>query len=313
MSNPRVSSKHHSLRPENLQVKQPQKSSLDPVGVMLIILSSVGFSTLAIFGKLAYANNLNPLSALSWRLGGAAIILWLWLLLQRQWHMQYRGAIAAFSLGAFGYAAQSALFFNALAHASAGVTALMFYTYPAFVALLSWIVVRKPINAWQSKALGLALLGSILTVNLNQQVANPVGIGLGIAAGVGYAFYLLLGARLVRDIPPLHAAAFMLLGAAFSVTGWAAIHQGVMIPTTSGAIVAVAGLAVLSTALPIVCLFSGLRRLDVVPAAILSTLEPVLAVLMGILLLGEQLWLGQIFGAALIITSALMLNAKRSS
>lgn len=312
MSDSQILSERHSSGLNPLQINQP-KPRLDPVGALLIVLSAIGFSTLAIFGKLAYAHDLDPLVALSWRLGGATLFLWVWLFYKRQWQVSYRGAISAFCLGAFGYAAQSLLFFNALAHASAGLTVLMFYTYPAFVAILSWIVIRKPMQTWQAQALSLALLGSILTVNLDGQAASPTGIALGIAAGAGYAIYMLLGARLVRNILPLSAAAWMLLGATFSIVGWSTLQQGVVMPMTPGAIIAVAGLAVISTAIPIVCLFSGLRRLDVVPAAILSTLEPVLAVVMGIVLLGEHLWSGQILGGGLIVASALMLHAKPGS
>jgi drug/metabolite transporter (DMT)-like permease len=304
-------SKRHLSRLKEPQLKPSPSPKLNPMGVMLIVISAVGFGTLAVFGKLAYTNGLDPLSTLSWRLGGAAAILWSWLLLKKQWQVNYRVAIAAFLLGALGYALQSALFFNALAHASAGVTALMFYTYPVFVALLSWAIVRQPINRWQAKALGIALLGSILTVNLRSEIASPLGIGLGIAAGAVYAFYMMLSARLVRNIPPLTAAAYMLLGATTTIVGLTTLQQGVAIPATSGAITVVAGLAIFSTTLPIVCLFAGLKQLDVIPTAILSTLEPVLAVAMGIGLLGEQLWLGQLLGGALIVGSALMLQVLK--
>jgi drug/metabolite transporter (DMT)-like permease len=277
------------------------------------VLSTLGFSTLVIFGKMAYAANFDLLSTVSWRLGGAAIALWIWLLIKRQWYVPFRAAIAAFCLGAFGYSVQSALLFNALNHASAGITSVMFFTYPGFVALLSWLTTRKSLGAWRVKALILALIGCVLTVDLSSQATSLLGIALGIGSGAAYALYLTVSARLVKNIPPLRVAAYMLLGATVSIVGWTALTQGVKLPTDSGAIVVALQLSLLATALPIACLFAGLRRLGVVPAAILSTVEPVLAVVMAIVLLGEQLWVGQLIGGALIIGSALMLqiNSKR--
>ena len=283
---------------------------MDRVGVMLVIISAMGFGTLAIFGKLAYAQGLNPLSALVWRLGGGAIALWLWLLLRNQWQVKLRSAIAAFLLGAVVYAIQSVLFFCALDRASAGMTALMFYTYPAFTAFFSWFFYRKHLSSWQMKALGLAFLGCLLTVDLTSQVAKPLGIVLGIASGGAYALYLICSARLLRAISPLTTAAYMLLGAATSVTLVTVFWQGLDIPSTVIAMGVVSGLAIVATALPIVTLFAGLQRLGVVPAAILSTLEPVMAVVMGILFLSEQIWLGQVLGGLLIIGSGLMLQAN---
>ena len=274
------------------------------------MISAMGFGTLAIFGKLAYAQGLNPLSTLVWRLGGAAIALWGWLLLRNQWQVKPRSAIAAFLLGAFGYAVQSVLFFCALDQASAGMTALMFYTYPAFVALFSWAIHRKKLSSWQMKALVLALLGCLLTVDLTAQVAQPLGIFLGIASGGAYALYMICSARLVWAISPITAAAYMLLGASVSVTFVTIKSQGLDIPSTAITVGIVSSLAIVATALPIVTLFAGLKRLGVIPAAILSTLEPVMAVLMGILFLGEQIWLGQVLGGALIISSGLILQAN---
>lgn len=285
---------------------------LDPLGVLLVILSTLGFSTLAIFGKLAYAHELDPLSALFWRLAGATVLLWTWLLIRGQWRIPYRSAIAAFLLGDLGYALQAVLFFSALSHSSAGLTAVMFYTYPAFVALLSWVINRRPLGCWRLIALGLALAGCIMTIDMQSVNASPLGLILGIGSGASYALYMVFSARLVRDIPPLPTAAYMLLGATLSMVSWTSLSQGIQLPTTPGAISAVAGLAIVATALPIGCLFTGLKRLDVLPAAILSTLEPVLAVLMAITLLGENLWLGQALGGICIISSALILQLSSS-
>ncbi|MDJ0702017.1 MAG: EamA family transporter [Leptolyngbyaceae cyanobacterium MO_188.B28] len=290
------------------QRRASKPQDLDHVGVLLVMLSALGFGTLAIFGKLAYAQGLDPLSALSWRLGGATVALWGWLLLRNQRQVPLSAAISALSLGAIGYALQSALFFNALSYASAGLTALMFYTYPAFVALISWGTTRQAPTSWQLKVLGLSLLGCWFTLDVSHEIVQPLGILLGISAGAGYALYMTLSSRLVRNVPPIQAAAFMLLGATATVGSITVVLQGVVIPTTTSGLSAVLGLAVISTALPIVFLFAGLRRLRVVPAAILSTLEPALAVVMGIWLLGEQLQLAQLLGGAMIISSALLLQ-----
>ena len=133
---------------------------------------------------------------------------------------------------------------------------------------------------------------------------------LGIAAAGVYALYMTLSSKLVRNIPPLHAAAFMLLGATTTIGSLTILRQGLAAPASLPELIPLLGLAIISTALPIACLFAGLKRLGVVPAAILSTLEPVLAVVLSIWLLGEQFWGGQLLGGALILSSALMLQAK---
>ncbi|MBR8834583.1 MAG: EamA family transporter [Stigonema ocellatum SAG 48.90 = DSM 106950] len=287
------------------------KPSIDRVGVGLVMLSSLGFSTLAILAKLAHAQNLNLLSVLAWRLGGATAVLWLCLLLRNQWQVKRQSAIAAFLLGASGYAIQAALFFSALAYASAGMTVLLFFTYPAFATLFCWVLDHRPPSRRQIVALGLTLLGcSLLTQDLSSEVVQPLGIALGIAAGAGYGLYLTFSGRLVLAMPPLAAAAYMLLGSTVSISLVTITWLGLNIPSTAVAVGIVSSLAIFATALPIVTLFAGLKRLGVVSAAILSTLEPVLAVLMGMLFLGESLGLRQMLGGGLIIASAIIIQAR---
>ena len=290
-----------------------ERSRIDRVGVGLIILSAIGFSTLGLFTKLAYTQGFNPLSTLCWRLVGSAAILWLWLFVNRQWRVNRGSAVAAFFLGASVYALQANLFFHALTHASAGITTVLFYTYPAFVAIWSYLLTKtKPVafNSWQTKALILAFLGCLLTVDFSSQTAQPLGIALGIASGAGYGLYIFCSFHLVKTIEPIKAAAYMLLGSAFTIAIVVTAQQTLVIPTTKSSLSIVIGLALISTALPTITLFLGLKRLDVLPAAIFSTLEPILAVVMGIIFLQEQFWFGQALGGLLIICSAIILQSK---
>ena len=284
---------------------------LDWLGVLLIILSAAGFATLGIFGKFAYAQGFNIASSLFWRVGGAAAMLWLWLILLNQWQIRRRVATTAFWLGAVGYTLQAALFFGALFYTSAGIAALMFFTYPAFVAIIRWVFLRYPINFWQVLALSLAIGGCLWTIDWQQERVHPLGIGLGIASGACYGLYLVISARLVQVTSAIQTAAYMLLGATTTTLGFALSQHQLILPQSLAQIGTAAGLAIAATALPIVFLFIGLRRLDVISAAILSTLEPILAVVMGVYLLGESLWLGQIIGGAMVLASGLLLQIKQ--
>lgn len=289
----------------------PPPRRLDPGGVVLVLLSALGFSTLGILGKLAYGYHLTPLAALGWRLGGAAIAIWLWIMGRGAGQLPWPLALRAFGVGAVVYALQSALFFNALNHATVGMTVILFFTYPLFVALFAWGLDRKPLGRERSIALGLALLGCILTLNLQAAVASPLGIGLGLGSGLGYALYLTLSARLVNQIPPLVAAGYVLLGAATTIVGWAGItHQWVM-PGSPAAIATVGGLALMATAVPILCLFMGLKRLEILPAAILSAMEPLLALAMAVIGLGETVGPIQLLGGVLIIAAGVSLQSQR--
>jgi drug/metabolite transporter (DMT)-like permease len=281
---------------------------LDVWGTLLVLMSALGFGFLGIFTKFAYAQGIDPLSVQVWKIGGAALVLWIWVLLRREMVWRREGVIA-FSIGAMLYVLQSLCLFGALFYATVGLAVLLFYTYPAFVALLNWAITRKPLNQWQSIALGLSLAGCLMTVDWVHQEAQLLGIVLGLGAGVSYALYLTTNTRLVlQGLPSTTSAAFILSGAATTVTGIAFLHQGVMVPHSGTAVYALAGLAIVATALPTALLYTGLQRLDIVSVAVLSTMEPISAIVMSILILGEPVGLGQVLGGSLILGSAILLH-----
>ena len=313
-------------RPVVQDLSPANQPKLDPKGMLYILLSATGFGTIGLLAKLAYAHGLNPLSTQIWKVGGGALILWVWLLVQAIWQgrkpwrlpppamgqLPYF-AIAPFLIGAIGYAAFSMSLFGAFSYATVGVTMLLFYTYPSFAALLRLCWTREPLNRWQAVCLGLTVAGCAITVDWQHQTSSPWGLMLGLGAAVGYAAYLLGSARVVSASSPVSSATWMLSGATTTMVAIALWHHSLVLPQNGIALGATVGLAIASTALPIVFLYAGLKRLDVVPAAILSTLEPVVAIALSVLFLAEPLWVGQIIGGLLILASAIMLQIRPSS
>ncbi|MFK8182798.1 MAG: DMT family transporter [Phormidesmis sp.] len=285
----------------------------DWTGVMLVITSAAGFSTLAILAKLAYEVNLNLPSILVFRFGGTALILWTWLLLRNQWQLPIGKAVKAMLLGAVGYAIQATVFFTALLYTDASVATLLFYTYPAFVTLLAWLVEHEVPTRARKIALGIALIGCVFISDLSQASVAPLGILFGIASGVWYSLYLTFGSRLVKSVEPVVTSAYVALGATVSFGVATLMTSHFTIPDSGRGFSIIVGIAVLATALPIVTLFSGMQKIGTTRTAIVSTVEPLLTVMLGILILGEQMQGGQIWGGVLIMASVVLANWKSAA
>ena len=281
-------------------------------GGILVATSAAGFSTLAVFVKLAYDAGLNLQSILVFRFLGTALLLWTWLLLRNNWKLPLDKALKAILLGAVGYAIQATLFFSALLYTDAGIATLLFYTYPAFVTLLAWLVEKEVPDRARKTALGIALVGCAFTADLSQATVAPLGVLFGIASGVWYSLYLTFGARLVKSVEPVVTSAYVSLGATFSF-GVATLFTGQFtIPSRIEDVYTIVGISVLATALPIVTLFSGMQKIGTTRTAIVSTVEPVMTVALGILFLGEKLAGGQIWGGLLVVSSVILSNLGRA-
>lgn len=284
--------------------------SADWIGVSLVVASAAGFSTLAVLVKLAYGVKLNLSSILVFRFGGTALILWTWLILQNKWRLPLAKALRAMLLGAVGYAIQATVFFSALLYTDASVATLLFYTYPAFVTLLAWIVEKEVPTRSRKIALSIALTGCVFISDLSHATVAPLGLMFGIASGVWYSLYLTFGSRLVKAVDPVVTSAYVALGATLSFAAAALLSSQFTIPDSFEGIYIVVGIAVLATAVPIVTLFSGMQRIGTTRTAIVSTVEPLITVALGIWLLGERMQGAQVWGGLLIVASVVLANWK---
>lgn len=299
-SSPAVSVDSRAL-PENL------------VGTGLVVISAAGFSTLGIFGKLAYALGLNLPSILAFRFLGTAAILWAWLLWRDRWKLPSQQTIKAILLGAIGYAVQATLFFSTLLYTSVGIATLLLYTYPAFVTLLAWMIEKETPDRYRQAALGIALIGCTLTANVSQATVAPLGILFGLASGLWYSLYLTFGARLVKSVDPIATSAYVSLGAAFSFTLATLTISQFTLPSNLAGVGVITGTVLLATAIPIVTLFMAIQKIGTTRAAIVSTIEPVFAVVLGFVLLGEKLEGTQLIGGLMVVVSVVLANLGRRS
>jgi drug/metabolite transporter (DMT)-like permease len=285
------------------------------VGAGLLAVSGAGFATLAILAKLAYAEGLVLTEILTLRFGGAAALLIGYLLMRRPRRLLDGGrrVWALFLLGALGYAVQASLFVGALQRIPASISALVLYSYPAFVALLAWRVHRRVPMPMERIAMGLALAGVVLTIgplgplDPLDRLDGP-GVGMALASAGWYAGYILVSDRVTRGAGSLVSTAWITLGAFVSFTVAGALVGGLPGRLSPAAAAIMLAMVVFSTILPIGTFLAGLRRVGPTAAALLSTLEPVFTVVLAALLLGEGLSALQLLGGGLVLAAVVLLS-----
>ena len=162
------------------------------LGTLCVIASAVGFGALGILGKTAYQSGASTVTVLFLRfLLAGALMTALMAALKLPWP-RGRDLAVLIDLGALGYVGQSFCYFSALRHATAGLTALLLYLYPALVTLASAALGRQRLT-WSKAALaGLSLLGILLTV-AGDLGGSAAGLGFGVGSAVIYTGYILVG------------------------------------------------------------------------------------------------------------------------
>ncbi len=280
------------------------------VGTIYILASALCFGSMAIFARMAYASGVDIPTLLLLRFFIASILMWGLLLLKRMKLPKGRGMVMLVAIGAVGYAGQAFSFFTALTYASAGLVALLLYTYPAIVALLSRLVFKHPFTWRQIAAVAIALAGTVFIIGKAGD-GKPLGIFFGLLAALIYSIYILTGSRVPKDVTPTASTTVIASSAAVTYSAVVAV-KGFHPPATGLGWMAVLSIAVVCTVLAILFFFEGLKRVGPVRASVFSTIEPVFTVLLAAAVLGERITLTRVFGGALIV-GAVILLARESA
>jgi drug/metabolite transporter (DMT)-like permease len=278
-------------------------------GVLFVLFSATGFGAMAIFGKVAFASGASTTTVLFLRfLSAGGLMVALMAILRLAWP-RGRDLYILIAMGALGYAGQSFLFFSALHHATAGLTGLLLYLHPSLVIIGSAAIGRRQLTYTKVLlALG-SLLGILLTVS-DGLAGTPTGITFGIGAALVYTVYILVGEKVTSRTGAISAGCVIMLSAA-TVFGIAMALKGPCFPKEPIGWLAVASIALFSTLMPIVFFFAGMRRVGAGDASTLSTLEPVVTLLLAYFFLGEILGPVQTLGAAMVIAAVIILTRIR--
>jgi drug/metabolite transporter (DMT)-like permease len=283
----------------------------------MCLASGAAFGAMAIFGKLAYDEGATVGTLLAVRFGLAALVFWAMVLAggaaREVRALSRRDLGTALALGACGYALQAGCFFAALTRIDASLLSLVLYTYPAIVAAAAVALGRERIDARRITALALASGGlGLVVAGAGTGALDAVGAGLGLLAACTYTTYILVSEGVAGRVRPTVLSAIVCTGATVSLTAGGALlgelRPGALTAAGWGWLVC---LGAVSTVAAISLFFAGLRRVGPTAASILSTVEPVVTVVLAALVFGEVLGPVQLLGGALVIAAVPVLHASR--
>lgn len=275
------------------------------IGILLIGISAASFGTLAIFGRYAYADGMDIFTVLFLRFGVSALFMILILLLRREHFPDRRILAQLIGMGALGYVGQSFLYMTAIKYASTGLVALLLYLYPMFVFILSVLVLQEKASSVKVLALILALIGLALTVD--PKGGQLIGALMAIGAALIYSMYIIVGTNVMKHVSAVQSSTIIFTSAG-TVYGMLAFVNGVHLPASTSGWQAILGIIVISTIIPVVTFLAGLEIIGPTNAAMLSTLEPVVTVLLAAWLFGERLIPMVMLGGGLILFAVILLT-----
>lgn len=274
-------------------------------GALLALTSASCFGVMPVLTKVVYDDGAGPVGVLSVRFTAAAVLLLLIARLRGEALPRGRQLRVLALLGGVGYVVESACYFAALTRISAGLTALLLYLYPALVVVLSAILLRHRPSRLAVGCVVVATAGTALTIG---PVAGgqAAGVLLGLGAAASYALYIVLSSQAISGVGPFATSA-VVMGSCGLVYDAFAVATGAELPHSASAWAALSGVTVLGTVVAVAAFFAALPLLGPSDTAVLSTLEPVVSVVVAAVALGERLTALQAVGGALVIAAVVVL------
>ena len=206
-------------------------------------------------------------------------------------------------------------YFTTIRLASLSVAAILLYTSPIWVMLLSAVCFQERITGRKQLCAAMAFGGCVLVSGIGSAAGlSPVVIATGLLSAVGYGLYSIFGTFALRKYQPLTVTTYAFV---FGAVGAVVLCKPIEIVGIVSGAANPAGLVILlivtafvTAVLPYLLYTVGLSHMRASGAAIMASIEPVVATAAGALVFGEALTMPAFAGIALVLGAIVVLNVK---
>ena len=196
------------------------------------------------------------------------------------------------------------LLFEAYKYTTVSVATLSYYFAPVLVTLVCPFLFQEKLTKKQILCFCMSTLGLALVIGITDLSGggnDTLGILFGLGAAVFYATVILLN-KFIKGVGGIHRTFLQFLSAIVILIPYVAFSGGVTLGSlTATGWVCLLIVGLVHTGITYCLYFSSLKELPGQTAAILSYIDPLVAIVIGVMVLGEPLTLPQLIGGSLIL------------
>ena len=217
--------------------------------------------------------------------------------------------------GAFSVAFFNFCYFKTMTLTSLSVAAVLLYTAPAFVMLMSTILFKEKMSGKKLLALLLAFFGCCFVSGAmgGGNSLSAAGILYGLGAGFGYALYSIFSRyALIRGYGSVTISFYTFVFSTVTTLFLVDADSVISVITGSGFLfVKTVFLVLLVTLFPYLLYTKGLGGMENGRASVIASVEPVVATLVGVILYEESLSISNMIGIGLVLGSIVLINVNK--
>lgn len=296
-----------------------EKDNKAIIGSALIIIAGCFWGSMGVFVRRLDTYGFSSIQIVSIRVTIAALIFALVLFVKdrKGFKISFRDIPLFLGLGFGSILFFTVCYFSAITMMSLSTAAILLYTSPIWIMLMSILFFHEKLDRRKLIALALAFAGCVLVSGISGGGVTPTGLLVGLGSGIGYGLYSILGKIALCKYSPYTVTTYTFVFAA--IGSWFICRPADMInkfrdAADPGFLILFCCLtAVITAVIPFLAYTLGLERVEASKAGIIATIEPMVATLIGIVVFSEPLTLMSGMGIVLILSAVVLLNLKRKN
>ena len=286
-------------------------------GPLFIILAACFWGSMGIFVRKLNTYGFTSIQIVAIRVTLAALVFSLILLIKdrKGFKISPKDIPLFLGLGLGSILFFTVCYFAAITIMPLSTAAILLYTSPFWIMLMSVLFFHEKLNAVKIIALILAFGGCVLVSGISGEGITFVGLLLGLGSGIGYGLYSILGTIALKRYSPYTVTTYTFIIAA--IGSWFICRPKDMFtkfasaPNLAWLIFFCFLTALITAVIPFLFYTLGLHMVEASKAGILATVEPMVATIIGIVFFSEQLTIFSGLGILLILVAVIILNLKK--
>lgn len=283
------------------------------VGVFLVIISGVCYGFAPILAVYAYRGGASVSDYVFLRYSIASLFYLLYILIYKRSIFSMLGKIPLVLplMAGVSQAVSTYLYMSTVKSISAGLAAILFYTYIVWVAVWGFIFKKERLKMPGIAGIVLALIGLALVVGVSWGKISTIGIIMGLASALASSGVVMAGNETLKQLEPVVASAFISLFTAVPLFLFGSATGTLQFQMSSAAWLAAIASAVISCNIALFTFMAGMKRVGSTIASVLCTAEPVTAVVFSALLLSQKMTPLQLLGGLVILIGAILVVTSK--
>lgn len=283
-------------------------------GYLCGIGAAVCYGTNPLGALYLYEDNINANSVLFYRFALAVVMLGMLMMAQGKSLFVSMKELALLAVLGVVFSTSSITLYFSFCFMDAGIASTLLFVYPVMVAVIMAVLFKEKLSAAAIFAIVLALAGiALLYKGDGGATLSTVGVLLVMLSSLSYAVYIVVVNKSPLRISSLKLTFYVLFFGMLTILANSFI-TGIHIQmlTTPRMWMCALMLALLPTVFSLVLMVISVHEIGSTPTAVMGALEPLTAVVIGVMVFGEQLTLRLSVGIVLILVAVIIIVAGKS-